>query len=73
MRPYLKRPNRQLWGDEVAAALSKDPGSIPSTHTVAHNCLELQFQGSDAITQTYIMWAKYQLILMKIKIFLKIH
>jgi hypothetical protein len=25
--------------------LAKDPGSIPSTHTVAHNQLKLQFQG----------------------------
>jgi hypothetical protein len=28
------------------AALPEDLGSIPSTHTAAHNCLELQFQGS---------------------------
>jgi hypothetical protein len=26
-------------------ALVEDPGLIPSTHMVAHNCLELQFQG----------------------------
>lgn len=27
------------------AALSKDPGSNPSTHMVVHNCLYLHFQG----------------------------
>ncbi|CAO2645611.1 hypothetical protein LEMLEM_LOCUS27546 [Lemmus lemmus] len=26
-------------------ALPKDPGSIPSTHMAAHNCLKIQFQG----------------------------
>lgn len=25
-------------------ALAEDPGSVPSTHMVAHNCLYLQFQ-----------------------------
>lgn len=27
------------------AALPEDPNSIPSTHTVAHNCLQLHLQG----------------------------
>lgn len=27
------------------AALPEDPGSVPSTHMAAHNCLKLQFQG----------------------------
>ncbi|CAO2608825.1 hypothetical protein LEMLEM_LOCUS13963 [Lemmus lemmus] len=26
-------------------ALPEDPGSIPSTHMAAHNCLKIQFQG----------------------------
>jgi hypothetical protein len=30
---------------KALAALPEDPGSIPSTHMVAHNCLQLQFQG----------------------------
>jgi hypothetical protein len=29
----------------VLAALPEDPGSIPSTHMIAHNCVYLQFQG----------------------------
>lgn len=27
------------------SALSEDPGLIPSTHVLAHNCLQLQFHG----------------------------
>ena len=27
------------------AAIAEDPGSVPSTHTVTHNHLGLQFQG----------------------------
>ena len=30
------------------AALPEDPSLIPSTHTEAHNHLELQYQRSDA-------------------------
>ena len=35
MTPWLRAP----------AALSKDLGLIPSIHVVAHNRMELQFQG----------------------------
>jgi hypothetical protein len=46
---YLKKKTAEA-GEMVQllralAALPKDPGSIPRTHTAAHNCLELQFQG----------------------------
>ena len=39
-----------MWGAEEMAqqlraltALPEDPGSIPSTHMAAHNCLKMQF------------------------------
>lgn len=37
-----------------AAALREDPGSIPNTRPALHNCLELQLQGSNTLTQTYM-------------------
>jgi hypothetical protein len=41
----------------VQAVLPEDPGSIPSAHMAAHNCLQLQYQGIRQ-TQTY-MQAKH--------------
>ena len=37
--------------------LPKDPGSIPSTHMAAHDCLYLQFsssRGPDTLTKTHM-------------------
>lgn len=31
------------------AALAEDPGLVSSTHTVAHNCRQFSFQGSDTL------------------------
>jgi hypothetical protein len=36
----------------VLTDLPEDPGSIPSMHMAAHNCLLLQIQGTDTLTQT---------------------
>ena len=36
--PYENKP--EGWGDgSVVKSTAEDPGSIPSTHTAAHNCL----------------------------------
>lgn len=37
----------------VLCAPPDDPGSIPRTHIEAQNCLQLQFQGIQPITEIY--------------------
>lgn len=48
---------------KALAALAEDPGSVPGTHTVAHNSLELQFQGLCCPLQASLsvahMWCMY--------------
>jgi hypothetical protein len=50
-RSCLNKKPPPPWTEETAQglitllALSEDPGSVTSTHTVAHSCLQLQFQG----------------------------
>ncbi|CAO2578053.1 hypothetical protein LEMLEM_LOCUS375 [Lemmus lemmus] len=42
----LPNLNLPCWVGEMAQRLkAEEPGSIPSTHMAAHNCLKIQFQG----------------------------
>jgi hypothetical protein len=40
-------------------ALPGDVGSIPSPHMAAHNCLSLQFLGTDTLIQTCVQAKQY--------------
>lgn len=44
---YEFEANPGCWrgGSTGKSSLPGDPGSVPSTHAMAHNCPELQFQG----------------------------
>lgn len=37
--------------------LAEDPSSVPSTHTVVHNQLQLQLQGTNALSDILIYQA----------------
>ena len=56
---YLGLERQMAQQLKALTALPEDAGSIPSTHTVVHSCLQLQFRGPDTLTQTY-MQAKHQ-------------
>jgi hypothetical protein len=40
-------------------ALAEDLGSIPATHRAAHNCLQLQFQGTNTPFWPLRAWHKH--------------
>ena len=53
-KTVFKTKNETQGAEEMALDQERGPSSIPSLHTAAHNCSQLQFQGFDTLTQTYM-------------------
>lgn len=48
------RVRQRRLSSQEAAALAKDPVSVPRTHEAAHNCLYFQFQGMQCLHLAYM-------------------